>query len=687
MKWRSYLTMAVAGVLFVPAVALGHGMEGALDHATPAFTQAVPLSSALNTGGPGTWELVTTIPTGNPHSDLDFFTSGGEMYVAAGTLAVGLNAGGQTIVQLTQDGEVNPTFVSGHGSASCVSDVSSATGLQHDVEATPKGDVLFNTTHPTADRSDAQLLIDSTDANDRCHDNGTAGLQGAPDGGFELIDITDVANPVEIGLISFYGDTHSLNVDPKRPHIGFSSGQDEVVIANRRSDENPDGTEDSNDGFHLIDMSSCMYFPEGTSVEDKRASCNPQVYRYQFEQDWARGTWDDGVSQGCHETEIYPDDTLACASIDGTVLLDLSGAFDDNGTPNDLTDDIPRGTPLPCRTRTSTSLLSPTAAPITDCSNVDIGGNVIAYDNPAWYDDGKPSLEGVELIGFVNHAGGLRVLDGDVVPPFTTDNDIFASHEAELTHSGKHLIVSDEAGGAVISPYAACSTPNAANPNGNGGLHAFVTDNLVTEYPEGDDWASRHEQVQQIYARTPDGELPVFRAEMVVPAGTFCTAHVFQQIPAQNRIFMGWYTQGTQVIDYIEHEDGTFEWVSQGYFIPENASQWTSAVFHVEENDDGTFTYTGAASDFGRTAIDIYRVTLPPPAQMADGTMNPTPDPTPDPAPAPTSTPAPAPTSTPTTAAAPTTSTPMPVTGGGTALAATLLLLAGGALATRRRNT
>ena len=53
----------------------------------------------------------------------------------------------------------------------------------------------------------------------------------------------------------------------------------------------------------------------------------------------------------CHETEIYPDDTLVCASLFSTIQLDLKGAFDDRGTPNDFTDDKPRGTPLPCNRR------------------------------------------------------------------------------------------------------------------------------------------------------------------------------------------------------------------------------------------------------------------------------------------------------------------------------------------------
>jgi hypothetical protein len=91
-----------------------------------------------------------------------------------------------------------------------------------------------------------------------------------------------------------------------------------------------------------------------------------------------------------------------------------------------------------------------------------------------------------------------------------------------------------------------------------------------------------------------------------------------QQIPGQNRIFMGWYSQGTQVVDFTENADGTVDFKEAGYFIPENANTWTSAIFKVQRNRDNTYTYWGATGDFtlagaGRNAIDIYKVTLPAP--------------------------------------------------------------------------
>jgi hypothetical protein len=126
------------------------------------------------------------------------------------------------------------------------------------------------------------------------------------------------------------------------------------------------------------------------------------------------------------------------------------------------------------------------------------------------------------------------------------------------------------------------------------------------------------------YARTPEGDKAIFRVTPRVPAATFCTAHVFQQIPGQDRIFMGWYTQGTVVVDFVENADGTFEFSEAGYFIPENANTWVSHVFKVDDNGDGTFTYFGATGDFnlggaGRNAVDVYSVTLPAPASASVG--------------------------------------------------------------------
>jgi RTX calcium-binding nonapeptide repeat (4 copies) len=612
---KSLITAIAVGVaLALPSATGAHD----LDHPVPPIQPASPPSSQFNAGGPGAkWNLIETLATGNPHTDLDFFTQGGEIFASVGTLAIGANAGGQTIIQLTQGGQVDPRFVSSAPTASCVSDPNQALGLQHDAEATPKGEVPLNTANPFAVESDAQLVIDATDNPGRCHDQGVLGLINAPQGGLEIIDVTDPSDPVEIGLTSHIGEAHTVNVDPKRPHIAYVSTSDAIAV-------NPDGTRDNEnvasaerfdlDGFEVVDFSSCMNFPPGTSVAAKRAQCRPQVYRYRYpEVGMALGhtlqTGTQGVF-GCHETEIYPDDRLTCGSGNALMVFDVSGAFDDNGTPNDFTDDKPRGTPLPCRVRGTTSVAPfGTQAMVTDCVDTDGLAPNDDLTVPKWIASGAPSLEGVQWLGSVYHQG--RGAGGAVNPTFDSTQDIDFDHEAELSHSGRLLIATDERGGGVTPPGASCS-PASDIRSGNGGVHFYNLGGLSTAGPPSPD------QAFEAYAQTPQGQKAIFRVPIrTQPQASLCTAHVFHQIPGQNRIFMGWYSQGTHVLDFVEEEDGTVRFEEAGFFIPAQADQWVSAIFDFTKNPDGTFTYYGATGDFaltgaGRNAIDVFSVTLPP---------------------------------------------------------------------------
>ena len=612
------VVLVLVAALIATAPAAGH--EEA-EHPAPVFAPQTPPSPTFVGGGPGaTWRLLTTIAMGNPLTDLDFFTQGGDTYMSVGTLAFGANAGGQTIIQLTDGEAVEPRFVSSHPSASCVNDAAAALGLQHDAEATPK--------------EGAQLVLDATDNEGRCHDGGDSAGFDAPDrdpqGGLEIIDVTDVAHPVEIGLTSHIGEAHTVNVDPKRPHIAFAVSSDSVSVSCNaddtvctRANENPTSTQRFNlDGFELVDLSTCMNFAPLTSVDVKRAMCRPQVYRYRWESPhWALGHSLDTLA-GCHELEIYPDDRLACASIAATLLFDLSGAFDDNGTPADYTDDKPRGTPLPCGVRDSTSIaLYATRAKVTDCVFEGPGQELTI---PRWLEIGAPSLEGVKFLGAAIHQG--RPGAGSL-PPYNSKEDVEVSHEAELTESGRFLLVTDERGGGVVPPNASCVTSPADNEFGNGGIHAYRPDKLIAGSPTGDDVAAAA-TAHGSYARTPSGEKAVYRAPIrTQPQADLCGAHVFHLIPGQNRIFMAWYSQGTQVVDFVEHPDGTIEFREAGFFIPTNANEWVSAIFKTRENADGTFTYWGATGDFnigttGRNVVDVYEVTLPAPPKPLRSTIS-----------------------------------------------------------------
>lgn len=87
----------VLAVLASPTWAMaGHGLD--LDHDVPFTEVAPPPKEALSGGEGATWEFLATFTTGNPHTDLDFFTQKGNTFASVGTLAIGPNAGGQTIV-------------------------------------------------------------------------------------------------------------------------------------------------------------------------------------------------------------------------------------------------------------------------------------------------------------------------------------------------------------------------------------------------------------------------------------------------------------------------------------------------------------------------------------------------------------------------------------------------------------
>lgn len=608
---RAAVAAAAGALLAAPPALAGHGLE-ALDHPYPAFEAPAPPSQAFQAGGrEAEWELVGTVATGNPHTDLDFFRHKGDTYAAVGTLGSGLNSGGQTIVRLTEDGAVAPSLVTGHPSAACLSDPSAALGLQHDVEATPKGGVPLNARNPYAARGDAQLLVDATDAPGRCHDQGDI-LASAPRGGLELIDITDVGSPVEIGLTTHIGEAHTVNVDPKRPHIAYVSSSDQVAVDEdgKRANADPDGQPLRLDGIEVVDMSSCMNFAPGTPVDEKRERCRPQVYRYRWPATRV-GLGHTAKNQvwGCHELEVYPSDLLTCGGGSALIALDMSRAFRRMGTPNDFSDDKPRGEPLPCRRRASSSLAPfATGAKVVDCVD-GRGAGTTDLSVPEWIAAGKPSLRGVRWLGSIRHMG--RGSGGAATPTYGADEDIDFNHEAELSASGRLLLATDERGGGVLPPGAACS-PEVDNKTGNGGIHAYRFTRLRKK-PLGPKRAFR------AYARTPKREPAIFRTTIrTQPQPSLCTAHVFQQIPGQNRIFMGWYSQGTQVVDFRERRDGKVVFREAGHLIPANANTWVSHVFDWRRNSDGSYTYWGATGDFnlgaaGRSAIDVYEATLPAP--------------------------------------------------------------------------
>ena len=179
---RKLVVLAVfVALLALPAAAVaGHGLERLLDHPSVGIAPQTPPSPAFVSGGRGaTWDPIATFATGNPHTDLDFFTQRGNTYASVGTLGIGPNAGGQEIFQLTERQHGRPA----RGEGASRPPPASATRRRPPASSTTsrrrrRAASILNADVLDADRRDTQILLDATDAPGRCHDQGTLGIVG-----------------------------------------------------------------------------------------------------------------------------------------------------------------------------------------------------------------------------------------------------------------------------------------------------------------------------------------------------------------------------------------------------------------------------------------------------------------------------------------------------------------------------
>ncbi len=563
---------AVTAVLCSALVALA-APPALADHTSPdarLTPQAAQPSAGAVIEGEGAWSFVGNLGP-MQGSDLEFFRQGQRTYVSAGTLGQA-PAGtpgfvGQRIVQLTDErgDDIAPTVVADHGSASCEAN-SSATGLQHDVQAVPA--------------VETELLVDTTDALGRCHDN--AG------GGLEILDVTGLGQPGfqvrEIALLRFNGLSHTVTADRDRPGILYNNGADFGSPTQGQS------------WTDVIDARSCLGLA-GRSLDEKRELCKPVVYRIGYDPSVASKQLPDGsLSEpaSCHDI-TYQDSTLYCAGLNASFLVDVSGLLAADGTV--------AGSPLPCTVLPG----SRTGAQVTDCALRPAGTAAnpnAATANAAWEALGKPSATGPVVLGTVNHPG-RACPDPSVVTCNTnlavpSDDGVAVSHEADPTPDGQFMFVTDERGGGVVPPGATCS-PGLDNPVGNGGIHVFDV---------------RDPQDIQ-YALQPDGSKAVFIGSSPTPSPTFCTVHVIEQVPGEQRIIAAYYDGGTKVIDYAIDAQGrwTFDEVAS-YRLP-GANTWASEVYKTVDNADGTRTYWFTSTSFSlgegsARGIDVFSWTAPP---------------------------------------------------------------------------
>ena len=487
---------------------------------------------------------------------------------------------------------------------------------------------MLNTFNPFADRRDAQIIVDATDGVGPLPRPGHARRSpSAPQGGLEIIDVTDPTKPMTIGMTSHIGQAHTVNVDPKRPHIAYAVTSDTVTVtAGKRQNEvaglgRPERPRRLRDGRHaLVHELPAGHVDPGQARALPAARSSATAGRRAR---WPTATPTSSSSSAATSSRSIPTTASPAARGAALMMFDMAGAFDDRGTPDDFTDDEPRGTPLPCSTRDSSSggplkIMPPLQ--VVDCV---VGGaqrNVRAQRARAGSQPGAPSLDGVRYLGIDPPRGRapghehrpdarLPVGRGPRVQPRVRDQPLGQpAHRHRRARRRRHAAGRLVLAGAATTRWAtAASTSSASTACGELGARRTPR--------------RRGRPTRAL----PDGEKAIYRAPVRTGAqATVCTSHVMQQIPGQNRIFMAWYSQGTQVLDFTERPDGTVDVKEAGYFIPADTNAWVSHVFKAQENPDGTFTYWGATGDFnlgerGRNAVDVYRVTLPAPPLPADG--------------------------------------------------------------------
>jgi hypothetical protein len=552
-----FVVLALTTVLLLPSA------TAFADHTNPrnklASTEAAPSGNPI-INGIGTWKHIKNFRA-NPGTDLEFWENRGITYMSSGTLGqANAEHVGQRIIQLlNKNGEVDVQWVADHGSANCQTEnPRGTTGLQHDVQVlrVPKRRPVY--------------ITDTTDATGRCHD--------PLGGGIEIVDVTGLRKaefqPREIHLLRFFGTSHNNTVDQLRPWIIYNSASD---FSGRP-------------WIEVVDAGSCMR-RRGLTLEEQRERCRPRVFRIPFQPDWSRqrnsatGQLQPGSEATCHDitSEGY---RLYCAGVNATLIFDVENLVTSSANKKRKSKlGHVRGDPLDCKVINGTR----TTAKVTDCTSV----NTLDAANPG------PIAEGWTFLGSFNHPGRDCQPGPGITPDCNfnsevrSDDGVSVSHEADPSWDGNHMFVTDERGGGVVPGGATCE-PGVPNPYGNGGIHVFDIRNPA--------------DIQ--YAQKDGGGKAVWIGTPRVPTTTFCTVHVIEKIPDEQRLVVAYYTQGTKILDYWIDAEGEFHFRETASIVLPNATTWTTEDFKIVENPDGTRTYYFAASDITR-GIDVFSWTGP----------------------------------------------------------------------------
>lgn len=382
----------------------------------------------------------------------------------------------------------------------------------------------------------------------------------------EIVDISKLNRRSfkarEIHLTRHDGTTHNQTVDGSRPWIVYNSSSQFSGMP----------------WIDVVNIKSCMGH-QSLSLADKRRKCRPKVYRIQLQDEWVSqkrrpNDPDPGLqpasNAACHDitavgTRIY------CAALNATLIIDTAGMTNAQGAV--------RGTPLPCTLVDGTT----TAARVTNCAGLTTA---------------TQKAKGWDFLGTVNHTGRHCT---PYPAPYAnncnsntlveSDQDIAVSHEVDPNHDASIMFATDERGGGVVPGGASCQ-PSVDNPYGNGGIHAYdISD-----------------PSNPVHMQDPNGDPAVYIADPDVEGPTFCTVHVIEHIPGENRLVVAYYSQGTRIVDYEVDSNGKLTFHEVAAFILPAANTWAAEDFKIRRNSNGTRTYYFMASDIAR-GIDIFEWT------------------------------------------------------------------------------
>lgn len=551
------------------AAALAPAGAASADHAGTTLSSPVgTAASGFAPGAIGDWDLISSFPLGPAAArplgvDVVPFTQGDKNYLLVSSVTLGFR-----VFDVTDPAE--PTPVSDYGSAvGCASAV--AEGLLDDptdVLAAASGwendaivdqfdvDGVIGEGGASDILGSGTLAVIGTDAGGRCHD----GVQG----GMELVDISDPAQPTLLWLTRQTGENHNTTYDP----------YNNVLLTS---------TSDGGAPFiDILDLDGCK-----TKAQGGDGSCEIRESRYQFPEGLTSPEGET-ADNGCHDITV-DGDLWFCAGVGGTVALDAGNLRDESGR---LT-----GSPLPCETTTADPVTAGSREIVSDCQ----------LSAGEFTELGLQSAD-VRPVAVVHHPSGTD--------PSTGGFDV--SHQADpVKGSPGILMVTDENGGGLTG--GGC-------PGGGVAFYDMRPETLATApedalgIPQMPLLALSDDSGQIV--RNEDGSVrpAVFTISNYPPAqdaNPSCTAHVFKQWGSENRAFIAWYFGGGHAFDWqldlqretpaVRLKESAYE-----YLVGVEGAQWswTTIAYRAQDAADGQRTYYVVNADLAR-GVDFLSVTLP----------------------------------------------------------------------------